>query len=154
MPRRQQNIAADKIVATQVFADTLSATSSTKTVESLTESTTLDVNDSGKIFTLDLAAGAVAVTLPTPVAAGAGWNVTIIQNVTDPTAPNTVVGATNIYGSVAASDGTATAVATGETTISFIATSDEGDMVHLISTGTKYIVSGLCAINTSITIVA
>lgn len=148
MPRYQKSGGFDRLNVSNLIT-----TSSKQTVEGLTTDTTLDANDSGKIFTLDLAAGAVDVTLPSPGSAGAGWTVTIIQNITSPTAANTIESnAANIYGAVVASDGTATAVATGEQTITFATGSDEGDLVTLISNGTKYFVTGTVAVNTSITI--
>ena len=149
MPRYQKSGGFDRLNVSNLIT-----TSSKQTVESLVASSTLDANDSGKIFTIDLAAGAIVITLPTPGAAGAGWSVTIIQNATHVTASNTIIGATNIWGALANSEASVvSALGTGETTITLVVSQAVvGDKIHLISTGTTFIVSGTTAVGAAVTI--
>lgn len=71
MPRRQQQIAADKVVATKVFADTISGSAATETPAVGTYVFTQA--DSGKTFFL--IAGAVNFTIPVIADLTAGWHV-------------------------------------------------------------------------------
>ena len=112
-------------------------------VESLTAASTLDSEDSGKVFVLNLAAG-FTTTLPTPQAASSGWHATFVVG-TAPTGGNYVItsGAANIHavGSTnedAGGDGPSSA-GTADTNINFVANQAlVGDRVHLFTDGTAY----------------
>lgn len=151
MPRYQKSVGFAKANVGQLIT-----VSSKCTVESLTADATLDAEDSGKIFLFDNAAGGVDVTLPTPGAAGAGWNAKFIQHVTPATANNTIVNPTAnaMFGVLAAATtaGSGEIIVAGEDTINFIFGSGViGDMVEIVSTGTSYIVNGWQSLAAGIT---
>lgn len=112
-------------------------------VESLTAASTLDNQDSGKIFMLNLAAG-FTTTLPLPQAASSGWHATFVVG-TAPTGGNYVLtsGAANIH-SVGSSNQDAggdapSSAGTADTNINFIANQAlVGDRVTLFTDGTAY----------------
>lgn len=112
-------------------------------VESLTSATTLDDEDSGKVFTLNLAGG-FTVTLPDPEDAKSGWNATFVVG-TAPTGGNYVLtsGSADILavgassqdagGDAPSSDGT------NDTNFNFLQNAAlAGDRVHILTDGTTY----------------
>ena len=114
----------------------------TMVVESLTVATTLDNEDSGKIFMLNLAAG-FTVTLPAPEDAPSGWNATFVVGtsptgnyvITSGSADILAVGSTN---QDAGGDGPSSA-GTKDTNINFIASQSlVGDRVFIFTDGTSY----------------
>jgi len=123
-------------------------------VKSLTAATTLTYMQSGKILTLNLAAG-FAVTLPAPKE---GLDYTFIVG-TAPTGAYTVVtnGSSNIiYGNVCTPEDAAgsVSVAQASDTITFVASKAViGDMVRVVSDGTNwYLVAGMCTVQDGITV--
>lgn len=121
-----------------------------KNVETIAEASTLDVEDSGKVFILDAAAGA-AITLPSAVS---GWCAKFIIGSAFATTGWTVVsGSTNIQGTVIVNG--ASVLGSDEDTITFAAAAENvGDWVEVVSDGTNFYVSGVGSAASSITLTA
>ena len=119
-------------------------------VESITASKTLDQYDSGKIFTLDLAAG-LTVTLPLHSTAGAGWVCKIIvgTNCTSNSyiISESVADANTLVVQVAELNELTDTVgpsSTGHTTITLgNATDTVGDTFDIICDGSKFYIQGV-----------
>ena len=116
-------------------------------VESLTAPATLDSEDSGKVFILNLAGG-FTVTLPNPEDAKSGWNAEFIVGTAPTTAYIITSGSADILavgasaedagGDSPSSDGTK------DTNINFVANAAlPGDRVRLVCDGTTYYASYL-----------
>ncbi|WP_299116928.1 hypothetical protein [uncultured Winogradskyella sp.] len=107
-------------------------------VETITAAKTLKVEDSGKTFILDAAAGA-EITLP---ALASGLNYRFIVGSAFATTNWTIVSSTSvIQGNVLVAG--AHVAGSDENTISFVATAESiGDYVNLTSDGTNFYVSG------------
>lgn len=143
MPRRQAQIAADKVVATQVFADTLSAVSIVGDSVSVAAAVTLDSTYSGKTIYIDQTS-AYTITLP-PVAQANGF---VYHFVAVDAGANIVVidadGAEAILiGTLVDGAGTS-ASATAGTGIDFEVLAAPGDWAELRSNGTNWFASGNC----------
>ena len=118
--------------------------------ESITAAKTLDADDSGKVFTLDLAAG-FTVTLPAIASVPEGWYVKIVvgtnctsndyiitENATYDT--DIIVSQINELETDTSDDGPSS---TGHTTITLPnATDTVGDTFDIWSNGTNYFVQG------------
>lgn len=123
-------------------------------IENLTAARTLTVKDSGKIFTLALAAG-FAVTLPTVAAAGNGWYCEFIVRTAPTGAAYTVSSAANdiigaIHSASGANQGSTTA---GLDVITFdVNVALPGDRVKLLCNGTNFYFEGYCCTTLAITI--
>lgn len=156
MPRRQAQIAADKVVATQVFADTLSYDSIySSSVVAITDlATTLDSTSSGKLITLDTSANAVTVTLP-PVATSLGLKYEfVIQDTTG------IITVTSDAGDVASTViagnfCTETAAGEGDTSIAassfaFTTGAVKGDSFTLWCDSASWFVAGQIAITATV----
>ena len=124
-------------------------------VESLTAAKSLDQYDSGKIFTLDLAAG-FTVTLPAVADAGAGWFCKIIVGtnctsnsyiITEKTSDDTNVLVTQVN-ELETDTGDDGPSSPGHTTITLgNATDTVGDTFDIICDGSKYYIQGVTALD-------
>jgi len=128
-------------------------------VESLITTKTLDKEDNGKTFFLNLAGG-FTVTLPALATVDAGWKVKIIVGITPTTAyiVTELVGTdTNkLVGNVNTSTATTSASkfnATGFTLVTFVVASGavKGDYIEIVSDGSFYYVSGNTTVPAAIT---
>ena len=128
-------------------------------VESLITTKSLDKEDNGKTFFLNLAGG-FTVTLPAISLVDAGWKVKIIVGITPTTAyiVTELVGTdTNILvGNVNSSTSQTSASkfnATGFTLITFVVSSGavKGDYIEIVSDGTNYYVSGSTTVPAALT---
>lgn len=138
MPRKQEQISADKIVSNKVFATTVIATPATESLASTTVTTTLSQADSGK--TIFLAVGDVDVALPAATDISVGWNVKFIATAIWTGDVDTDSGATIIYGETLGAG--VTVPASAETKIKGTNVAP-GDWFSLIFDGTNFNVSGL-----------
>lgn len=136
MPRRNVNIAANKIVATQVFADTITGSPGVETPAVGT--TILSQADSGKTFFCIV--GAVSYTVPAIADISAGWNVKFIA--TGVWTGTITLPAAIGYGETIAAG--VTLPASAETTIAGNAILP-GDYITLIFDGTSFFISGIGA---------
>mgnify|MGYP003656455593 FL=1 len=123
-----------------------------KNVHALTVAYTVLDSDSGKIFTLDAAAGAYEVTLPTaPVE---GFNCKFIVKEDTPTAAITIAAGSAILDGVQKDAGGDAANSTASTAVSnlIIGTSAaQGEVINLMSDGVTYYFECFAGINNSIT---
>ena len=126
----------------------------TGSVESMTAATTLLPADNGKTYILNTAGG-FAVTLPSPIA---GYKVKFIVG-TAPTTAYTInsAGATNIInGQISTGEDAAGSVVTAAASdiINFVANlAIIGDYVEMVSDGTSWFISGMCAVQDGMTTV-
>lgn len=150
MPRYQKRAGYDKLNVGQLITQ-----SSKQQVESLTAASTLDASDSGKIFTLDNAAGFV-ITMPSPGSAGAGWSAQFILSTALSGGDVTIVSPDNFAGSIvcaAAAAGSWTQISSaGTITFDQSAGVVVGDAVSIVSNGSKYFVSGHSAATVGVTL--
>ena len=128
-------------------------------VESLITTKSLDKEDNGKTFFLNLAGG-FTVTLPAISTVDAGWKVKIVVGITPTTAyivtEDTASDTNIIVGNVTTSTGETTAAkfnASGFTLITFVVSSGavKGDWIELVSDGTNYYVSGCTSVPAALT---
>ena len=128
-------------------------------VESLITTKSLDVEDNGKTFFLNLAGG-FTVTLPVISTVAAGWQVRIIVGITPTTAyivtENTASDTDKIVGNVTSSTSQTSASkfnATGFTLVTFVVSSGavKGDYIDVICDGSFYYVSGNTTVPAAIT---
>tara|TARA_R110000744_G_scaffold101984_1_gene196301 strand:- start:39 stop:443 length:405 start_codon:yes stop_codon:yes gene_type:complete len=123
-----------------------------KNVHALTVAYTVLDSDSGKIFTLDAAAGAYEVTLPTaPVE---GFNCKFIVKEDTPTAAITIAAGSAILDGVQKDAGGDAANSTAGTAVSNLVvgtSSTQGDVIDLVSDGVTYYFECLSGINNAIT---
>jgi len=128
-------------------------------VESLITTKSLDKEDNGKTFFLNLAAG-FTVTLPVLSTVDAGWKVKIIVGITPTTAyivtENTGSDTNKLVGNVNTSTGQTSASkfnATGFTLVTFVVASGavKGDYIEIVSDGSFYYVSGSTTVPAAIT---
>jgi len=128
-------------------------------VESLAAAKTLDKEDNGKTFFLNLAGG-FTVTLPVISTVDAGWKVKIIIGITPTTAyivtENTASDTNKLVGNVTSSTSQTTASkfnATGFTLVTFVVSSGavKGDYIEIVCDGTFYYVSGNATVPAAIT---
>tara|TARA_R110002124_G_scaffold283449_2_gene459508 strand:- start:27348 stop:27782 length:435 start_codon:yes stop_codon:yes gene_type:complete len=106
--------------------------------EDITEAKTLLGSDSGKVFSLNAAAG-VAITLP---AVQAGLNYRIITGADFATTDFTIVAATEVIQGIITVNG-APVRADDSSVISFVASAGvKGDYVDIVSDGINWYVSG------------
>jgi hypothetical protein len=138
MPRRQPQIAADKVVCNQLFADTVTSSPATESLASTTVTTTLAQKDSGK--TIFLAVGDVDVALPAAADISAGWNVKFIATAVWTGDVDTDSAAVIIFGD--APGGGVTTPASGEKKIKGTNVLP-GDWFSLLFDGTNFNVTGL-----------
>jgi len=123
-------------------------------VEAITVATTLLPADSGKIFTLDSAGGAYAITLPAVAnSAGCVYKFVVLENT--PTADITISSdAANIFGNLLIQSDTNEdnrVAAAGVTSVLVDTVALKGDMVEFIGTGANYIVQGFSQIQGAFT---
>ena len=114
-------------------------------VQAITAATTLKPVDSGKIFTLDSAGGAYAITLPAVAnSAGCVFKFVVLENT--PTADITISSDdANIFGNLLIQSDTNEdnrVAAAGVTNVLVDTNALKGDMVEFIGTGANYIVQG------------
>jgi hypothetical protein len=128
-------------------------------VESLAAAKSLDVEDSGKTFFLNLAGG-FTVTLPVLATLAAGWKVRIVIGITPTTAyivtENTASDTNKLVGNVNTSTAQTAAAAfnaTGFTLVTFVVSSGavKGDYIDIITDGSFYYVSGSTTVPAAIT---
>jgi hypothetical protein len=128
-------------------------------VESLITTKTLDKEDNGKTFFLNLADG-FTVTLPVISQVDAGWKVKIIIGITPTTAyivtEDTGSDTNKIVGNVTSSTSQTSASkfnATGFTLVTFVVSSGavKGDHIEIVSDGSFYYVSGNASVPAAIT---
>ena len=138
------------------FGDVLDSVSTRigPAVVAITAATTLTREDSGKIFTLDSAGGAYAITLPTVAdSAGLVFKFIVLENT--PTADITISSnAANIFGNLMIQSDTNEdnrVAAAGVTSVLVDTTALKGDMVELIGTGTNYFVQGFAQVQGAFT---
>ena len=129
------------------FGDVLDSVSTRigPAVVAITAATTLTREDSGKIFTLDSAGGAYAITLPTVAdSAGLVFKFIVLENT--PTQDITISSnAANIFGNLMIQSDTNEdnrVAAAGVTSVLVDQVALKGDMVEFIGTGANYIVQG------------
>ena len=138
MPRRQQQIAADRIVATQVFADTITGSPATTTFTAAQSPQTLTSADSGKIFFLN--GDDVTHALPAVADVSAGWNAKFYITAAW---QGTVTSIGDIiFGVVLQGTTPAGILASAENTITGAAATVAGDYFNILFDGTNYLVSG------------
>lgn len=115
-------------------------------VVALTAATTISVQDSGTLFTLDSAGGAYVVTLPT-VASGANCIFTFVVAEDTPTADITISSnAANIFGNLMIQSDTNEdnrVACAGVTSVLVDTTALKGDRVQFVGDGTSYFVTGM-----------
>jgi len=128
-------------------------------VESLITTKTLDKQDNGKTFFLNLAGG-FTVTLPVISTVDAGWKVKIIIGITPTTAyivtENTGSDTDKLVGNVTTSTAHTAAGkfnATGFTLVTFVVSSGavKGDYIEIVCDGSFYYVSGNTTVPAAIT---
>jgi len=122
-----------------------------KKIKTITATTTLTSNDSGKVLILNAAAGKV-ITLPS--VAVAGFNLKVVVGAAFATTNFTVVAPTaKIQGGAIVNS--VFVAAADENTISFVATAETvGDYVNIVSDGTNFYVDGVGAAAGSVTFTA
>ena len=120
-----------------------------KRVDSLSASTTLDQDDSGKIILINTSG--ITITLP-PLSGSAkvdpGWNCKIIANVD--IAGNTDVNANSaatqmwghLFNGLGGDDGAGDSGASADDGVRFAAASIQGDFVELVTDGTSWFANG------------
>ena len=123
-------------------------------VQAITAAITLTAQDSGKIFILDSAGGAYAITLPA-VANSAGLVFKFIVLKNTPTADITISSdAANIFGNLMIQSDTNEdnrVAAAGVTSVLVDQVALKGDMVEFIGTGVNYFVQGFAQIQGAFT---
>ena len=123
-----------------------------KNVHALTVAYTVLDSDSGKIFTLDSAAGAYEVTLPTaPVE---GFHCKFIVKEDTPTGVITIAAGSAILDGVQKDAGGDAANSTASTAVSNLVigtTAAQGEVINLMSDGVTYYFECFAGINNSIT---
>ena len=128
-------------------------------VESLITTKSLDKEDNGKTFFLNLAGG-FTVTLPALATVDAGWKVKIVVGITPTTAyiitENAASDTNTIVGCMTASTGQTNAAAfsaTGVTFITFVVSSGavKGDWVEITTDGTNWYATGCSTVPAGIT---
>jgi hypothetical protein len=126
-------------------------------IEHLTAARTVNVAESGTVFTLNSAGGAYVVTLPT-VADGDGCVFKFICAENTPTNDITIssnaaniVGVLHVQADTAESNLVAVTV-TGVTNVLFDTTCLIGDHIELICNGTNYFVKGQGSVQTAFTV--
>lgn len=103
---------------------------SKKVVEAITVDKVLDADDSGKFFTLDSAAGAVAITLPTSLASGINYKFVVKEHT--PTAAITIAAGS--------------AIAWGKISESEVDTGDDAPGANVNGTGISNLIIGTTAV--------
>ena len=126
-----------------------------KDVRSLTDDTSLDRSDSGKVIFLDKAAG-LTVTLPSVADAGAGWNARIVVStnctsndyiITENTDVDTDILVTQVN-ELETDDTEDGPSSTGHTVITLgNAVDTVGDFFDIVCSGTKFFVTGQTALD-------
>ena len=129
----------------KLIVNKLITVSARKTVESVTAATTLNANDSGKMFVLS-STSAIAVTLPTAGVLGAGWTATFVFGLIGAVIHTVgLTDAANINGSVADTKTVTTPVpviAASSSFVNFTATAVVGDQFTLTCDGTTLFLVG------------
>ena len=123
--------------------------------ESLTAAKTIDSEDNGKTFGLNASAG-VAITLPTPSAAGAGFHC-IFRVETTFITTNWAITATGtlIHLRVNEASGGAGELDANATKVNFAFGAETiGDVIHLSTNGTVWFAQGYCELANGITATA
>ena len=155
MPRRQQQVTADKIVATQVFADSVNSSSTffTKTVAAYA----IKAADNGATFLVNVA---TPYTLPASTELTAGWSIKFIVTVAAVFIVNVnasevaqVVPANDRFYSIGPLDLTNNAVIAAGVATNHIITgtgSAPGEYIAITWNGTSFDVSGLGLLGTFI----
>jgi len=138
------------------FGDVLDSVSTRigPAVVAITAATTLTREDSGKIFTLDSAGGAYAITLPTVAdSAGLVFKFIVLENT--PTQDITISSnAANIFGNLMIQSDTNEdnrVAAAGVTSVLVDQVALKGDMVEFIGTGVNYFVQGFAQVQGAFT---
>jgi len=127
-----------------------------KNVVHLTVARTVQVEESGTVFTLNSAGGAYDVTLPA-VALGSGCHWRFINVEDTPTADITIksnganiVGVIQLYVAADAAHDSALVV-TGHTNVLFDTTALIGDYIEIVGNGINYFVKGAGSVNGAFT---
>lgn len=140
MPRRNVNIAANKIVATQVFADTIINVTAANTKAA---AFVLTNSDSGSYFFLD--GNSIDHTLPPVADISAGWNAQFRISATwqgDVIAQTAVIQGAVIDLDVTGATLPAGIAAVNELRITGQAVSTAGDWFDIVFDGTNFLVNG------------
>jgi hypothetical protein len=125
-----------------------------KKVEKITAARTLTNDDSGKVFMLDSAGGAYAITLPTAATGEDGVYYKFIVEEETPTADITIAAGSAIISLVAFDGGGDVGNSTAGTQVSNIlveAASQKGDYIEMMFVNGEYVASGLSSINDGFT---
>ena len=137
MPRRQQQIAADKIVANQIFADSVNASSS---FYAKTADYTLTAADNGATFNLDTAS--IIHTMPLVATLTAGWKVHFRKETAGLAGVDIAIttGDADFIGSVQQTT-TPGILAPADTELLQLDAAVEGDFLDIVFNGTNFSIS-------------
>jgi len=123
-----------------------------KKVENVTEARTLTNDESGKVFMLDSAGGAYAVTLPTALEDGVYWKFVVSEET--PTGAITIAAGSAIVSLVMKDAGGNASNSTAGTQVSnvIIGTSaQKGDYINIMAVGNEWVAECLSSIDDAVT---
>ena len=123
-----------------------------KKVETVTEARTLTNDESGKVFMLDSAGGAYAVTLPTALEDGVYWKFVVSEET--PTGAITIAAGSAIVSLVMKDAGGNASNSTAGTQVSnlVIGTSaQKGDYIDMMAAGAEWVCECLSSIDDDVT---
>ena len=123
-----------------------------KKVETVLEARTLTNDESGKVFMLDSAGGAYAVTLPTALEDGVYWKFVVSEET--PTGAITIAAGSAIVSMVMKDAGGNASNSTAGTQVSnvIIGTSaQKGDYINIMAAGAEWVAECLSSIDDAVT---
>ena len=123
-----------------------------KKVETVTEARTLTNDESGKVFMLDSAGGAYAVTLPTALEDGVYWKFVVSEET--PTGAITIAAGSAIVSLVmkdAGGDASNSTVGTQISNIVIGTSAEKGDYIDMMAAGDEWVAECLSGIDDAVT---
>ena len=123
-----------------------------KKVETVLAARTLTNDESGKVFMLDSAGGAYAVTLPTALEDGVYWKFVVSEET--PTGAITIAAGSAIVSLVMKDAGGDASNSTAGTQVSNIVigtSAEKGDYINIMAVGNEWVAECLSGINNAVT---
>ena len=123
-----------------------------KKVETVLAARTLTNDESGKVFMLDSAGGAYAVTLPTALEDGVYWKFVVSEET--PTGAITIAAGSAIVSMVMKDAGGDASNSTAGTQVSNIVigtSAQKGDYINIMAAGAEWVAECLSSINNAVT---
>ncbi len=123
-----------------------------KKVETVLAARTLTNDESGKVFMLDSAGGAYAVTLPTVLEDGVYWKFVVSEET--PTGAMTIAAGSAIVSMVmkdAGGDASNSTAGTQVTNIVIGTSAQKGDYINIMAAGNEWVAECLSSINNAVT---